>query len=91
MAAKSRIERPARGSLPGHGATTADEGTEDRARWVILAGRPAQRIDADGPETTASLTRPLRSPAVTGPQPRTALLGVGWDSTGVHPHRHERR
>ena len=91
MAATSRIEQPARGSRPGPSATTADAGTVDRARSVIRAGRPTHGIAADGPETTASLTRPLRSPARMGPQPLTALLGAGRDSAGVHQHRHQRR
>src|SRR5947209_1009049 len=85
IAAKSRFEQLARGDLLGHRVTTAGEGTADRARRLTSAGTPAVRIDADRPATTATLTRPLRSPVRTGPQPLADRLSAGLDSTAVHP------
>ena len=86
IAAKSRFEQPARGGLRGHRVTTAGEGTADRARRLTPAGTPAVRIDADRPATTATVTRPLRSPVRTGPQPRADRRSAGWDATVVDPH-----
>jgi hypothetical protein len=75
---------------PVHSFTIIGQGPENRARRVTPAGRPADRIDADGPETTPTLTGPLRSPALTGPRLLVDRRGAGRDSTGVHPQRHER-
>jgi hypothetical protein len=74
---------------PCHSVVIAGEGTDNGARRLTPAGRPGHRIDADGPETTTTVTRPLRSPAMTGPQPRDDLLCAGLDSTAVYHYRHE--